>query len=313
MLVLSAALVLGCTRPSAAPVEPTAPRAEAPPAPAERFVRNGDVDLFVRSQGGGPGARTIIALHGGPGYSHDYLEALDPLASPRMRVVTFDQRGCGRSKTPASAPLTLAAHVADVEAVRAAVGAEQVVVLGHSWGGFLAQSYALDHPDRVSALIVVDGMPNRWSDLHAVGAREQARRKELVAAGVVAAEAPPPEGDDCRPEMNADLPVDFADPRHAAARSLGNTRCSTHAQQTTFASLGRFDLGGRLAELRMPVLLVYGEADANAITVPTLRGQLAAARVAEATLPACGHYPFLECPDAFFTRVRAFVDGLASR
>jgi proline iminopeptidase len=307
-LAFALLLVLGC---SASPPTPagTAPTAASSSRPAqERFVRSGDVELFVRSVGGGPGASTLVALHGGPGYSHGYLEALEALASPRIRVVTFDQRGCGRSKTPAKAELAMADQVADVDAVRVALDERQVVVLGHSWGGFLAQSYAIEHPDRVRALVLVDPMPNRWGDLEPVIRRIRARRGELVAAGLVPGVAPPPQGDDCRGEMNAELPVDFADPRHPAARSLPTTSCSERTQHTTFDALGRFDLGPRLAALAMPVLLVHGEADPIAVLAPALKRQLAAARVQEALLPSCGHYPFLECPGAFFPRVRAFLD-----
>jgi proline iminopeptidase len=288
---------------------PRSPPAAAPAAPQESLVRSGDVELFVRSAGGGPGARTLLALHGGPGYSHDYLEALDSLASPAIRVVTYDQRGGGRSRTPAEAPLRLADHVADVDHVRAAMGAESIILLGHSWGGFLAESYAVAYPERVSALVLVDPMPDRWADLRTVIERSRARHDDLVARGAVPASDPPASGDDCRAGMNADLPADFADPRHPAARSLGATTCSARTGRVTFESLGHFDLSAGLATLRMPVLLVFGEADANAAALPSLRSQLVASRVEQAVLPSCGHYPFLECPDAFSPRVRAFFDG----
>jgi proline iminopeptidase len=279
----------------------------------ERFVRSGDVDLFVRSVGGSaPDAATLLVLHGGPGYSHEYLEPLENLASPRLRVVAFDQRGGGRSRTPPDAALTLAAHVSDVDAVRAASGAEsRVIVLGHSWGGFLAQAYAAEHPDRVRALVCVDPMPPRFDDLRPVIERVAAHRKDLVRTGVLPESRLEAQGDDCRAEMNGELPLDFANPRHPAARSLGATRCSEHTGRATFESLGHYDIGPRLAGLTIPVLLVYGDADANMLAAPTLERDLAHARVEKAVLPACGHEPFLECPESFFARVRAFLARVA--
>jgi proline iminopeptidase len=69
----------------------------------------------------------------------------------QVRVVRWDQRGCGRSER--RGPYRLARSVADLEAVRAHLRLDRVAVLGHSWGATLALRHALDHPDRVSALI----------------------------------------------------------------------------------------------------------------------------------------------------------------
>lgn len=104
----------------------------------------------------GSGDRVLLGLHGGPGGDGgDYLKPLHRLTSSSRKVVTFDQLGTGQSDVPPEDyAWTLAAAVADVEAVRRASGADRIDLLGHSWGGMLALQYALDHPDRVGRLVL---------------------------------------------------------------------------------------------------------------------------------------------------------------
>lgn len=63
----------------------------------------------------------------------------------------------GSSPSPSPSYHTLEHHVAEIDAVRSALSLSRVILLGHSYGGLLALRYALDHPDRVSALILVSG------------------------------------------------------------------------------------------------------------------------------------------------------------
>lgn len=124
--------------------------------------------LWVREIG--DGAR-VVFLHGGWGGEHeDLLHAFLPLAD-ELRLTFYDQRGSLRS--PCDEPPTAADHVADLEALRRALGDERLVLVGHSMGTWLAMAYAQEHPDRVAGLVLmapvwptpdapeVDGPP-RW-------------------------------------------------------------------------------------------------------------------------------------------------------
>lgn len=105
--------------------------------------------LHVGVTGQGP---DVVVLSGGPGCVH-YLEDDGP--APRgMRAWYPEPRGVGRSR---GGPHDLDRAVADIEAVRRAVGIDSRVVLGHSWGSDLAVRYALDHPDRVASVVGVAG------------------------------------------------------------------------------------------------------------------------------------------------------------
>lgn len=96
----------------------------------------------------------LLVLHGGPGAGSAYLEALEALADERP-VVFYDQLGCGRSERPNQPSLWTMAHFVDeLDAVREYLGLEQIHLLGHSWGGWLAIEYMLTHPKGVQSLIL---------------------------------------------------------------------------------------------------------------------------------------------------------------
>jgi len=97
----------------------------------------------------------VLLLHGGPGADHsDFLPALEPLAG-RCQLVLIDERGSGRSERLADPEgYTLDNMVKDIERLRKHFGFPRLVVLGHSFGGILAQAYAVRHPNRISGLVL---------------------------------------------------------------------------------------------------------------------------------------------------------------
>lgn len=104
--------------------------------------------VYYKVVGTGTGV-PLLTLHGGPGLGHDAFEPLEALASDRA-VVFFDQLGCGESDQPDDSSLWQIARFAEeVKALREALGLEEVHLLGHSWGGWLAIEYLLGQPGGV--------------------------------------------------------------------------------------------------------------------------------------------------------------------
>lgn len=103
-----------------------------------------------------PGKLPLLALHGGPGAAHDYLESLDAMAQTGRRVIYYDQLGCGRSSIPEKKPelWTVALYVEEVDAIRAALGLKRIHLLGQSWGGMLAMEYMLTQPKGVASVTI---------------------------------------------------------------------------------------------------------------------------------------------------------------
>ncbi|MCW2938969.1 MAG: pip [Actinomycetia bacterium] len=126
---------------------------------------------------GEEGAPVLIAHHGGGGIGSlaEPKSTFGPL-SDLFRVVVFDARGCGRSE--GVPPYSHAQWAADVDGLREWIGAEQIVIAGGSYGGFIAMEYAIAYPDRVRAMILRDTSPDRGNlDLAHRNAREQTRVK----------------------------------------------------------------------------------------------------------------------------------------
>lgn len=109
----------------------------------------------------------LLALHGGPGATHNYLEPLEALAATGRRVILYDQLGCGHSDQPHDPSLwTIPLFVEEVGAVRAALGLDRVHLLGQSWGGQLALEYLLTQPSGVVSLTLASSLASaqRWED-----------------------------------------------------------------------------------------------------------------------------------------------------
>lgn len=128
-------------------------------------------------------------LHGGPGGEHlGFKPYLSPL-SEHMQLIYLDMRGCGRSDRGPKSTYTLDNNIDDLEALRKYLGLEKVVILGHSYGGMVAQSYALRYPDSVSALLLIATTPGRGFDEQAlriveeIGTEEQKQYAHMMFAG----------------------------------------------------------------------------------------------------------------------------------
>jgi proline iminopeptidase len=121
------------------------------------------VSLFFDTEGPvleqqGPELRerpTVVALHGGPGLDHSmYRPALSPLART-AQVVYLDLRGNGRSERSTPDRWNLATWAEDVRAFCDALGIHRPVVLGASFGGFVAQAYATRFPEHPGKLVLL--------------------------------------------------------------------------------------------------------------------------------------------------------------
>lgn len=145
-----------------APLEPP-----IQPEGSDVWLVEADIELAHFSEGDG---RNVLVVHGGPGMPFTQpAEGLSLLAD-EYQIHYYDQRGCGNSTRPFDrfdSPnlyenmqvldriLGLGAQIADIERIRQILGDEKLILVGHSWGGFLASLYAAEFPDHVEALILV--------------------------------------------------------------------------------------------------------------------------------------------------------------
>ncbi len=118
-------------------------------------------DVTIRYRSGGAGT-PVVLLHGHP-RTHTTWHAVAPLLAPRHRVVCPDLRGYGGSSAPTDQPAhaqaSKRAMAADVVALMDQLGHTRFAVVGHDRGGAVAFRTAMDHPDRVERLVVMDALP----------------------------------------------------------------------------------------------------------------------------------------------------------
>jgi len=280
-------------------------------AARETRIPVGNATLYARDVGEGP---PVIVLHGGPDFDHSYfLPDMDRL-SDGYRLIYYDQRGRGKSADGVQPEdVTLESELADLEKVRRHFQLGTAAVLGHSWGGVLALEYAIRHPDRVSHAIIMNPAPVSAADY----LRFRKQRVEMLGGDLdrlkaVSATAAYKEGE---PEaVYAYYRIHFKSglkqPEHyerlmtalrasfvSKAGILKARRIEDRLMNDTWLSTG-YDLLPKLSSLRVPTLVIYGEHD-------FIPADTAAARIGEAIPNArlaafkdCGHFAFLECPDA---------------
>jgi proline iminopeptidase len=302
-----------------------APASAAPDAAREGYVRADDgTRLFYRIEGSGP--RTLVVVHGGPGFSLESVRAdLAPLAAHR-RVIYYDQRGNGRSSLiDDPAALAVSRHIADLEAIRRHFGLERMVLLGNSWGGLLISAYAAAHPDRIERMILDAPAPPTLDYMREMNDRVSARAAERMSA---AEQRRFGEIFQTRAWLSAPDPVavctDFGhlffrvyafDPA-VTVLSRGTlcfgppavVRRSLWVNEAILRSLGEFDLRPAVRRVTAPVLVLHGTAD----VVPLAGSRDWAASYPNARLlvmQRSGHLMHLEEPDAFFAAVETFLGG----
>jgi len=298
LLLLSSSALAACSNP-----DKTSPR--------ELTVNSNGVTLHVRVAGDPASGNVLIAIHGGPGMTHDYMLSLEKLAGPNLAVVTYDQRGVGQSSSPQADPdnYTLDKYAQDLDTVRQAVGADRIHLFGHSWGGIMAQRYATLYPERVHSVILMgSGPPTREGTLQCQDALVQ-RIIALMQQGMIS-ENPEPGS---REEVRSFLPAYFSDPNFwFSTDDLGSApqidERTSQVSDLTWAANQNYDLTADLAGLNHRVLNLWGEDDpVRQIASPAIVAALPNAALETVVLSHCGHF-WQECPAPFFAAISEFLD-----
>lgn len=240
----------------------------------------------------GTGEKAIVLLHDGILHSAAY-DQVWPLLCQRFRAVRYDRRGYGA--TPAAT--TPFASVDDLAAVMKAAGIAHATLVGSSAGGGVAIDFALAHPRAVDGLVLA----GPWVSGFSPSAGFIARSLKLVAlikmGNLEGAVKDPyilsPTADAERARVVALLK---ANPQNLSGAGRKLERAGPDAKD-------------HLGEIRAPVLILVGEVDIGDVKD---QAQAVAAAVPGArleTVPATGHFMYLEKPQAFADRVAAFVDA----
>lgn len=271
-----------------------------------------DTRLHVEERGAGDLA--LVALHGGPGLDHTMFGTwLDP-EDDEYRLLLVDERAQGRSVAAPRETWTLAQHARDVDALATALGLERYVVLGHSFGAFIALQHAVDFAGRPTGTIVSSGLPSeRFLDrveqhlaaFEPVELREQVtsswEREKSVRTQEEVAEL-----------LHAQWPFQFADPHDPRIeeyekRTAGSIYSTDVLRRFASEEYGGIEVEDRLHDVTQPVLVLAGRHDrtcsveaSQAIAAGAPRGELV-------VFESSGHMTFVEENDAYVRTVRDFL------
>jgi proline iminopeptidase len=291
----------------------------------EGFVNANGVMIYYKIIGEGP---PLVILHGGPGASHDYfLPALLPLAE-KNRMVFIDERGSGRSgKIEDPSGYTLENMAADVEAVRSSLRLGRINLLGHSFGGVLAQAYALRFPENLSRLILCstfhstrkmnDVFRKMVGDMTPVLRRriETMEKKGLYGWGRdFEKNRYTPEymsaawGEGYFPYLYQGRPDPNFDPAAMGnmAWDVYREMWGSHGEFIIDGNLSQVDFSDRLGSIRIPTLITVGDHDECAPSLSEeMQRLIPGARLV--VLPRSGHMTFVDQPALFLRAVDGFL------
>jgi proline iminopeptidase len=256
-------------------VAPPLPRpASAVAHPAGRHVAVGSTRLWIEEEGAG---EPVLLLTGGPASSHVVFHPAFGALAGSHRVIYLDYRGRGRSD-PVADPrtVTFAGDVADVAGLIRALGLGAVNVYGFSYGGMVAQSLALEHPELVKRLVLANTLHSAemWQRNHENINRELELQYPEVWDQILALRAQGVRSTDPRVQqlyaVHSRL-VRFFDPDNAAKLPSEPGSKNAELYPVFVGDDVEFFIGGevarlpdfrpRLGELRMPVLILAGRFD----------------------------------------------------
>jgi len=268
-------------------------------------------------------------VHGGPGASHDYfLPYLLPLARTN-RVIFIDERGSGKSeKLEDPKGYTVENMVEDVEAVRDHLGLGKISLLGHSYGGVLAQANAFKYQANLSHLILGSTFASTKALNKALArmkdqmpAADRARLDALEKEGLFGKGQPWERGR--YPEEYANLawgpgyyPFLYGErPDANYVPSAGNTTLSWELYRQMWGSHGEFVVDGnlvsveyldQLSAIRVPTLILVGDHDqSDPAMSKEMQARIAGSQLV--VLPNSGHMTFVDQPEAFQKAVNEFL------
>lgn len=275
--------------------------------------------LAYRRSGSGP---MLVCHPGGPGFSSSYLSDLGGLDA-ELELLLLDPRGTGESD-PARDPHAYAIddYVSDLEELRAHLGLERMLLLGHSHGGVTAIAYAARYPRRIERLILASTLPRHGPEQAAAmeAALETKSREPWYADAREALETELAGNFNSGAELmelcRRMMPFYYArygEPERAHVESMGGQELCVDASRLWEKEIfEHFDLRPQLAALTMPTLVIAGEEDF--ITGPACAAELSEGIPAAKTvlLPAAGHMIFVEAPEPFREAVLSFL-GVGAR
>jgi pimeloyl-ACP methyl ester carboxylesterase len=296
-LRLPVILILGCSLACRAEPIPASRRYPAGTPLVARYLTVDRTRIRYVDTGRGP---AVVLIHGLALSMYSWRHTILPIAQAGFRVIAFDNRGFGFSDKPSSG-YTNEAYVRLLYGLLDSLGVREAFLVGHSMGGAIAAQAALDRPDRVRGLVLVDaaGLGVRWPFMlrvahwPIVGALFDHLRGRAATAGILKTLYAVP----------SRLTVEDVDQYYAPLAEPGFGR----GLRGVLREFSFDQLRGRLGQLATPTLVMWGTRDR---LIPVSVGESMATDLPRAVLlrfPDAGHALPEEAPEAFNRALVGFL------
>ncbi len=290
------------------------------PHPEGAYASVNGAKLWYESEGSGD---PILLISGGPGDSHAVFHPFFSRLADRNRVIYYDAFGVGRSdRAKSSSEYHFSRDVEDVEGLRKALGLGVVTLLGHSYGGMVAQAYAIKYPRFVKRLVLIgtftsgaawqanndncnreirNQYPDVWEELRtlrASGIRSSAREHQELYYGI---------------PIGLFYFYDAAKvallPKDPSNTEVYYAIAGRDADFVIGGDIAALDFRAALRKLHMPVLVLVGRYDR--VSMPRYAAEfpelIPGARLV--IFEKSGHFPYIEEPDETLDVLRDFLRG----
>ncbi len=267
--------------------------------------------LYVETEGLGI---PLVLLHGGPGATHHYFHPHFSRAAQFAHVIYYDQRGCGLSDYESGGRYSIQQAVKDLDNLREALGLDEWVVLGHSYGGLLAQVYAIKYSENIAGLVLVNAAVSLNIDL------EPTRQYDFLSYEEISRMQKLRNMSDLSSEQilyNRHLNGDWKrqsyyrpSEEQLAEMVFYEWVSDPFLNSSVVRSAVQLDLDEAFLACRIPTLIIEGKWD---LTWNTDKPKIIRAQHPNAdmiVLEYSGHNSFEDEPEAFFSELERFISTL---
>lgn len=266
----------------------------------------------------------IFFIAGGPGGAHYGLRRFDSLASTNT-LVYFDGLGRGKSDTAKKVTdYSLERDIEDLEGLRKAMGFEKINVLGHSYGGLVAQGYAIKYPKQVKHLVLANTFHSfvMWQENDDNSNHEiKISYPEVWDTLMILRNQGIISSDPIHQEVYGRVPYGFLyayNPDNFASRGRKpypnsfNSRLyyqmvGKDGDFIVGSDIGNFDFRKQLKDLKMPILVIGGRYDRVAVPSMMIKYKTYCPQAQYVMFEKSGHNPQVEEPEKYFPLLREFL------
>lgn len=279
------------------------------------FADSEGVKIHYQIRGEGP---PVLIMNGGPGFSSEGFAGLaEDIAELGYQSILFDQRGTGRSPLPVinDSTVTMDLMVRDIEAIREAMQIKSWAVLGHSFGGMLANYYTAKFPERVTALIHSSsgGVDLQLLQSSAQNLRERLTMSESDSLTYYRRQFEQTGNEADRRKMNYFLAHAYVyNKKHVPAVAERLMQGDLALNRIVWNDLIgiAYDCKIPLSKFEKPVLILQGTRDILPLSIAS-RANDVFPNSKLVFLDRCGHYGWLDRKKAYMDELERFLDRFA--